>query len=258
MHESASPTNGEWQRLATCFPTAPPELVFERALRYRADSKFVLSASNAAALLLRLTGDYAAVAAGAGFVASYRTLYFDTAQLDFFHAHRRGRRVRHKARVRHYADRALTLLEVKTRQSDLYASKIWRDREYGDDALRADDQEFIRAHTGTSANVLPQVWTDFRRLTFVGLQTNERITIDVDLAFDAGPGAIPLAGVAIVEVKQWPHSRATPVMTVLRRSGCRPSGISKYCVAIAMTRPHVRRNRLLPDLRALARVMEAA
>lgn len=258
MHEAASPTNGEWQRLATRFPIATPELVCKRALRYRADSKFVLSPSNAAALLLRLTSDYAAVAAGTGFVASYRTLYFDTEQLDFFHAHRRGRRIRHKARVRHYADRGLTLLEVKTRESDLHGSKISRDRAYGDEELLADDQEFIRDHTGLNANVIPHVRTDFRRLTFVGLRTNERITIDVDLAFDAGQGAIPLARVAIVEVKQWPHSRATPVMTVLRRSGCRPSGISKYCVAIAMACPHVRHNRLLPDLRALARVMRAA
>jgi len=246
-----TPSNGDWEELVARFQEAPLELAIQRELRCRADSKFILPPSAAAELIRALTGDYVALAAGAGLVASYRTLYFDTPELDFFHAHRRSRRVRHKVRVRHYPDRRITLLEVKTRKSELQTIKEWRIREYGDHELSADDQAFVAAHTGIDRGVRPQVWTDFRRLTLLGAHTNERITVDVDVAFTMGMRSRRLDDVAVVEVKQWPFSRNTPVMASLRGAGWRPCGISKYCAAVTLMRPEVRHNRLLPDLRAL-------
>lgn len=84
------PTSGNWQDVLARFPLASGELVLSRELRSRTDSKFLVSPSSAARLLLSLTADYAVLAAGTGLIASYHTLYFDTPELDFFHAHRRG------------------------------------------------------------------------------------------------------------------------------------------------------------------------
>ena len=237
-------------------PSAPPDLVARRELRCRADTKFVLPPAEAAALLPALAADYAVLAVGAGFVARYRTLYFDTAALDCFHAQRRGRRVRQKVRIRHYPDRAVTLLEVKQRLNELRTTKVSRGRAYADNELTAGDQAFVALHTGLGQDVLPQVWTEYRRVTLLGLRANERVTIDLDLAVGAGCRSRSVRAVAIVEVKQWPFSRATPVMAALRARGWRPSSVSKYCTAIALTRPDVRHNRLLPDLRLLASVAE--
>ena len=58
-------------------------------------------------------------------------------------------------------------------------------------------------------------------------------------------------GMAVIEIKQARFRRDTPAMRRLRDSGFRPSWSSKYCAAIASTRPEVRRNRLLPGLRRL-------
>ena len=58
-------------------------------------------------------------------------------------------------------------------------------------------------------------------------------------------------GVAIVEVKQWPFSRGTPVMSALANLGIRPGWASKYCIGILSTRIGLRGNRLLPGMRAL-------
>ena len=235
------------------FKTAPPSLIAERELRHRTDSKFVLTPAAAVELLSEIRDDYALLTNGNGALAEYRTLYFDTPALDFFHAQRRGRRVRHKVRIRHYPDRRLSFLEVKTRRSELETVKVIQARDYDDDDLSADDHVFVRDQTGIMERLVPQAWTDFRRLALLGVLTHERVTIDFDLEVSMGERSRAFPGVAIVEVKQWPYSRTTPVMAALRAGGWREGWLSKYCAAIGFLRPEVRRNRLLPGLRALER-----
>ncbi len=251
--ELLAPLHSEWTGLLSHFPLAPPELLARRELRRRTDSKYVISTSAAADLITNLTADYAVLSAGSELVAMYRTLYFDTPELAFFHAHRRGRRVRHKVRIRHYLDRRISVLEVKSRRSDLLTTKIFRPREYSNNDLTADDQAFVRAQSGVSGDVVPQVWTRFRRLTFLGLRGNERVTVDLDLGVEMRGQRRILPSIAIVEIKQWPFCRSTPVMAALRALGERPCWASKYCAAIAWTRPNERRNTLLPGLAALER-----
>ncbi len=247
------PTLEAWSDQLSRFPAASPALVLRRELCRRTDSKYVMSPAAAADLVERLAGDYAVMTAGSGRIASYRTLYFDTDSLDFFHAHRCGRRLRHKVRIRHYPDRRVTRLEVKVRRSGLQTAKSWRDRTYGDDVLSPDDMAFVARHTGVENHVHPQVSTVFRRMTLVGTRTNERITIDLELCMETEARRKSLAPLAILEVKQWPFQRGTPVMSALRSAGHRPGWVSKYCAAIAFTRPDVRHNQLLPGLRALER-----
>ena len=127
------------------------------------------------------------------------------------------------------------------------------ERAYGDDELRDDDQEFVRAHAGLDRDVLPQAWTQFRRATLLGLRTGERVTIDFDLVLIGEGRSKPLPAVAIVEVKQWPFAPGSRTLTALRRAGKRPGWVSKYCAAIAFTRRDVRLNALLPGLRVLER-----
>ena len=250
---SQAVTLPEWESLLRRFPVAAPDLILARDLMRRTDLKFIVSPSEAAGLLPALEGEYARLTAGNGPVAAYRTLYFDTPELELFHAHRRGRRVRHKVRVRHYPDRRLTLLEVKTRRSELETSKIWKEREYGDDALRPEDQWFVSDHTGIDRDVLPQAWTHFRRVTLLGLNLIERVTIDFDLVVSGEGHSRALDQVAIVEVKQRPFVPGSPVLVALRGAGRRPGWASKYCAAIAFTRSGVRLNTLLPGLRELER-----
>lgn len=247
------PPNEEWEASLSRFPVARPELVVDRELRCRTDSKFVLPRSAALQLLPALVDQFAVLLAGAARLASYQTLYCDTERLDCFHAHRRGRRVRHKVRIRHYPDRHLTLLEVKTRRTEIQTTKAWRLRQFGDNTLGPADRAFVSDRTGIAGRVEPQVWTNFRRVTLLGMETIDRVTIDLDLQVTAGHYSRSLAGIAIVEVKQWPLNRSTPVMTALRAAGFRPRSISKYCAAIALTHPDVRHNRLLPGIRSLER-----
>lgn len=243
--------DADWGHLLARFALATPDLLAVRELRRRSDTKFVMRPEHASAVLGQLVGNYAVLAAGDARVASYRTLYFDTADLEFFHAHRRGRRVRRKVRIRHYPERRLSVLEVKSRRSEHETSKVSRTHPFGECELSADERAFLRLHTGCTRELRRQVWTNFRRITLLGLRSEERVTLDLDLEVETGCGRRSLEAIAIVEVKQRPFCRDTVAMAALRANGRRPGSLSKYCTAVALTRPELRVNRLLPDLRAI-------
>lgn len=247
-----------WEEMLGRFALAPPGLAAAREMQRRCESKFAMPAGGAAALLPQLARDYALLPAGRAAIATYRTVYFDTAELDFFHAHRCGRRIRHKVRIRHYPERAVSFLEVKTRLGENRSVKARRVHAYGDDRLDANDLDFVRARIAVRTPLLPQAWTDFRRVTLLGTDREERVTIDLDLRVRTAARAAALDGLAVVEVKQSKVDRGSAAWEALRRAGWREGWASKYCVGIALTRPEVKAARLLAGVRVLEGVAACA
>jgi hypothetical protein len=240
-------------------PFAPPsaELLAARELMRRIDSKFVVRTSRLPALIAGLERDYAAFRVAAGAVADYQSLYLDTPDLTCFHDHRRGKRLRHKVRVRHYPDRGLSFLEIKSKRSDLVTHKHRIAIPYGSEAIGAPELAFLRGHLGAMAEALrPELRVNYRRIGLVALATDERVTIDVELDFITLDGtAYRMPEAAIVEVKQAGATRTSPIMRRLAEAGTRECSLSKYTTAIATTRPGLPRNRLLVDLKAIARIL---
>ncbi len=237
------------------FAEVSPELLARRALLRRTDSKFLATRTQLARVLDQIVGHYGILHARGAAVASYQTLYFDTDDLLCFNDHRRGRRARHKVRIRHYIDRELTYLEVKTKTNHQRTVKSRLKKPFTDSRIQPEEEVFIADNCGLdAARLRPQIWTNFGRITLVGLETNERLTIDVDLIFRQGEHDRPLSGVTIVEVKQSPFRARTPVMRALRLAGVRQVSASKYCTATALLRTDVRRNNFLQTLRLMERM----
>lgn len=237
------------------FTVVGAELLDQRKLLRRVDTKFLISVKSVDTLLSELHVDYGIVHAGKAPIASYETLYFDTPEVRCFHDHRRGRRSRYKVRVRHYIDRDVSYLEVKTKTNRDMTIKKRAQRPFGENALTDDDRQFVRLHSGLCGETLtPQLWTNFRRISLVGLSTNERVTIDLDLTFRRGEELRSLPGVVIVEVKQSPFRPRTPIMQVLRSLGRRPVSMSKYCTATGLTRTDVRTSRFSETFKKLERL----
>lgn len=243
------------RRLAD-FPVVSPELLRARALLSRVDTKFAVHAARVEALLARLDGDYALLRVEAGALATYRSLYFDTPSLTLFHDHRRGRRLRHKVRIRHYPDRRLSYLEVKSKRNNTITDKHRMAIPYGEERLDAAMREFLRDHVADHAALLePALRLEYRRISLVGVLDDERVTFD--LALRVGVARRPLPGldaITVIEVKQARFCVRSPVMRVLSSAGLRPGAMSKYVVAQALEQPDLRCNRLLPELRTLEQV----
>ena len=240
-----------WESILSGFAKAPLHLIEGRSLLRRTDTKFVLEENTALEVLCSLQNDYMVLPAGEALAATYRTLYFDTEHLDFFHAHRRGKRLRHKVRIRHYPDRNVGFLEIKKRISQFQQVKLREERPFGDTTLTEHDTTFIRKHTGEAGELYPQAWMDFKRITLLSTSSNERVTIDFGLALATSSKTIKITGLVILEIKQWPFCRRTTIMQALKAKRCRLHRFSKYCAATILTHPGIRSNRLTPRLRIL-------
>jgi len=231
------------------------ELIAARTLQRRVDSKFVLPARDAIRVIESVGESFAVLPANDELVATYRTLYFDSANLQLFHDHRRGRRVRQKVRIRHYPDREVSFLEIKMRRSGQFTHKVRRERGFGDDQLHADDLVFVKEHlTRPLPDLRATAWINFRRATLMSLHDNERVTVDVDLSVVKGERGESFADLCIIEVKQGRYCSRTPMMRGLLDARFRPRSASKFCTAISVLRPEERMNRLLPNIRAIRRI----
>lgn len=221
------------------FGVATPALIEARALATRVDTKFVMPSAVAARILAGLADEYALVAAGAARIARYRTNYFDTPELELFHAHRRGLPRRQKIRIRSYLDRDLTMLEVKTRTA---GDRTTKERLVIPAAasIGPEERAFLSRHSNVGDAVVPSTRIDFRRISLAGVSATERVTCDLDLELYLGRQRAALPDLAILEVKQSVLDRATPVMEALRAAGLRPGWASKYCLSIALLRPGIR------------------
>ncbi len=136
--------------------------------------------------LLLLAGDVA--------WARYESMYFDSATRDFYHAHRRGLRPRHKVRIRHHLDRQITFLELKRKERSGRTVKFRLSLPFGRGDLGPDERRFIEAHAPLNAiSLIPTVAVSFQRLTLLGRAINERVTLDRHLAVFSGgrPAHVP-------------------------------------------------------------------
>lgn len=237
------------------FERATLAMIERRELLNRYDRKLLVAAHELPVLIEPLLGKYVITFGGVSTFSPYSTLYFDTVDLRCFHDHRKGRRLRHKVRIRHYHDRRLTFLEVKSRRSDLVGFKHRIELAFGTEALGPNERAFVTGHTGIPAeDLVPMVWVDYQRATLIGLDHTERFTLDVDVraapANDRSRIDTSVADLAFIEIKQAPIKMSTPIMRVVRDRGLRPASVSKYCTAVAALGMATTRARFRAVLRA--------
>jgi hypothetical protein len=239
------------------FEPVSAELLANRDLLQRTDTKYLLPRRSLPELLGYLDRDYRILYAGEQPSALYLTHYLDTPSYDLFHDHRRGKRRRFKVRLRHYPDRGLSYLEVKGKSASGGTQKWRRPRAHLCDELSPDDLQFVSGHVALDgAPLVPSLVNRFRRITLVGVELPERITLDMDLRFENEASSRALGGVLVVEVKQSRFFRRSPVVRALARCRALAGSTSKYCVGTMLLHPEIRHNRLRPTLTRIERVSQ--
>ena len=239
------------QEALTRFSGVSQALLASRALLQRVDRKYTLAASDVEPVLASLSGAYGVLHAGSAVAARYRTVYFDTEDLRLYHAHRQGRAERYKVRVRHHLDREMSFVEVKHRNALGRSIKFVLPRPFGVSLLDDDAQRFVERHCPIAARELTaRLWVTFRRITLVGYELDERLTIDCNLEYGNGVKSERWPAAAIAEVKQGRRANHTPSIQALRGARVFERAISKYCVATTRL-SGARGNSFKPALRAL-------
>lgn len=232
------------------------ELDRRASLQTRVDRKYVVRVEELEQLLPVLATTHAVLDIGGRTSFTYNSVYYDSARLSSFRAHRQSRRRRFKCRTREYVDSGLCFFEVKIKGQ---RGRTLKERIPLADALglRLDDGchnflvDVMRRHYGTEPVEEHKAVLSMRyeRTTFAAFESANRVTVDSALAYTGRDGKAALRhGFVVVESKsELGKSSADRALRALRQ---RPVGrCSKYCLGVALTRRDVGANDFLPLIR---------
>jgi hypothetical protein len=234
------------------FPPISLEALAERsAFLQRIDHKYIVPSAAVTELLARLAESHAVLEIDGLRRFTYRTVYFDSESLLTYRAHMQRRRRRFKCRTREYVETRQRYLEVKlkgprgqTVKERIEVSSPLTETVPADD-VRSFLRDCLSSHYGLDLefDLLPALAMSYERTTVAAVDGSERVTIDSDLSYD-GPNGVRARlapGWVIVETKS--ASGRGVGNAYLRSLGIRSVGsCSKYCIGVALTRPHVRNN----------------
>jgi hypothetical protein len=204
-------------------------------LMERFELKYPMPVNRIGDFLLSIDGNYRILEIGGLRIFDYKSVYLDTEEHDFYCQHVTGKAVRIKVRYRTYIDTGVTYLEVKKKDNKNHTRKHRIVNEPEDDGLcNCDAIRFLRPQICfNTGRLLPMLEGEYKRITLVAKDLNERVTIDFDMRFAGGFSCINWPLLAIVELKRKKLSDRTPASKVLKSLSVRPAGFSKYCIGSA-------------------------
>jgi len=203
-------------------------------LMNRTDVKFIFNVKILPELLEKVKDDYYILVAAETRVASYQTLYFDTAKNKFYLHHHNGKRNRFKVRYRKYIESELTFFEIKYKNNKGRVIKTRIKVDEIQQSLGEEELRMVKKKIRKKINLEPRLENKFNRITLVAKQGVERLTLDFNLSFTYNNEIDGFQTLAIAEVKQERYSRDSKIMEVLRQFGVRPARMSKYAIGMSI------------------------
>ena len=214
-------------------------------LQNRTDTKFVFKADLLPLILEEIKEHYSILDINNKRTNSYKTLYYDTKELQSYIQHHNGKANRIKIRFRKYIESDLNYLEIKFKNNKGRTIKSRKKVNDIETTLSQVSKDFIEDKSFyKSDEVHPSLWNSFTRLTLVHKTKNERLTIDLNLAFNSVLGNIKkeIPHIIIAEVKQEKASSDSEFIKVIRKHHIREIGMSKYCIGTALLNKDLKQN----------------
>jgi hypothetical protein len=220
------------------------------ALLDRMENKYLLRSEAFSEVLADMRGASHILAIDGRRIFTYETIYFDTADFQSYYQHLQDKRRRFKIRTRRYVESDLCFFEVKlkgVRGRTVKKRMTISLDQHG--RVTPEGTRFIRDIFDSvygerfEAPYFPRLAMLYQRLTLVGTEKPERVTVDFGFQF-AGAGdarAAAPADLVIVEVKSERGYGAAD--RLMREHRVRGGSCSKYCVGLNLVRPHLRNNR---------------
>lgn len=227
-------------------------------LQDRVDTKYVFPESLLPAVLEAMLPDYRLLEVEGKRGTDYRSLYFDTADLQHYQAHHNKRSFRSKVRFREYMGSGLVYLEVKRKTGRGRTDKQRVRVDAIPDRLSAEQTAFIARSSRNPVALEASLWNHFTRYTFVNKHRPERLTMDVDLRYSDARSSHELGGVVIAELKQERADRTSPFVRIMRANRVQASGMSKYCIGMLLLGRKVKYNAFKEVLLRLEKLRNAA
>jgi hypothetical protein len=217
----------------------------------RTETKFLLHTDSLSHVLQQIKEHYYCQENSSKRIAKYETLYYDTPDFLFYMKHHNGELNRYKVRHRTYADSNQGFLEIKFRNNKGRSVKRRIREPYAPFQFTGNALDFLSSELLLDPALLqPVVTVNYSRITLVGKQYNERITIDTNIAFRRNNRSVHLENAAIAEIKQGNKARSV-FRDTMKGMQLRESPFSKYCTAVAMMCDGVKKNNFKENLLTL-------
>jgi hypothetical protein len=224
-------------------------------LMNRTDTKFLFMMSRFENIIKELKQYYRVLEVNGQRLSRYKTLYYDTGDLDLYKEHHNGKLNRYKIRHRTYIESDIGFVEVKfknnkgrtikKRVKERVPPAIWE----GENVNFLNETQPFEPQT-----LVPTIWVNYKRYTLVNKTDPERLTIDVDLEFIKETTTKKMEGLVIAEVKQ-EKRKASPFLKMMKRYRIRSGAISKYCLGIALMFNEVKKNNFKRKLLRIKRII---
>jgi hypothetical protein len=229
-------------------PIGLDELMALAELQTRVDRKYFVPAAAYHRMIAELAPRMRVLEIDGRRTFGYESIYFDTPDLNGYHAHVQRRRQRFKARTRTYTDSGQCMFEVKLKgaRGETIKRRIPHPIE-DSSTLTGEALAHLRAAL-FDAYRWPQpprlrstLATTYRRTTFVSRAGDLRLTCDVGLScLDVHHEVRDTGTHVLVECKS--SGQGNVADRILRQFGVRPVSVSKYCVGIAALHPELPSN----------------
>lgn len=220
----------------------------------RTDTKFAFNIKDLPSFLKKLKSNYKVLTINDYKIMRYKSLYFDTPELELFTKHQNGKLNRYKVRIREYVETETKFLETKFKTNKERTVKIRKNKENGFE-LDQKDKQFIREHTKVDPDKIQAcIWVNYSRMTLVNNSFTERITLDINLSFDNLKNKKNFPLIAIAEVKRDKLAKDSFFTNLLRDKKIPQMGLSKYCIGIASTFEKAKYNNIKPKILTLNKI----
>lgn len=250
---------GHHQKIVDLLNTAAPirlEQMDSVALQNRIDKKYILHIDQLPYILSQVMNHYYVLDINAVRVFTYKTVYFDTPDFQFYKDHHNGLTNRIKVRCRQYVESDNTFFEIKRKYQGYRTDKYRKSIDAILDDLSSSEYDEIKSrykkhdiqHLGVTLNNL------FHRVTLVSKSLTERATIDFDLAFSSEGRHAKVDDIVIIEVKQGKFDDRSPIVQILKKEKVYPNSISKYAYGMLLVGGNVKYNAFKKILRKVNKI----
>jgi len=246
---------GEMQQLIGGFESISLKEMDSVKLQDRTDTKFVFNTGKLPQVLADLQNHYRLLEVNGVRASRYESLYYDTPGYELYLKHHSGKLNRYKIRYRKYVDSNLHYFEIKFKSNKDRTVKTRIKRKEIEMQINGQSEEFLKEHCPyTGAGLLPQLWVNYTRLTFVSRHDQERVTFDMNLNYIKDDKNTMFDKLIIAELKQ-ERSRGSEFKNIMKRASIREGSISKYCFGINTMVEGIKKNNFKPKMLMMNKIM---
>ncbi len=221
----------------------------------RIDTKYVFHINQFAGILEEVKEDYYALEINHSRMFAYESLYFDTDDYQLYRFHHNGKINRLKVRYRRYSDSGLVFFEVKYKVKGNRTDKKRLKQPDLKHVLTDEELNLVQHHQLDEKQLKKKMWIYFNRITLASKKMNERLTLDLHVAFDNFKSKKAFPELVVAEVKTDKSSTGSPIIRSFNKRNFEEVGFSKYSTAVAMMED-IKNNAFKPNFIKIEKIIK--